>query len=83
MNVWFLHIKQIKITKSFVCPRNNCIFAATVPTTLPEEQRTRVGLLLLYSMRYTKRPLDYPDILAMLKERGLIICDDDKAIGCL
>jgi abortive infection bacteriophage resistance protein len=55
----------------------------TVPTTLPEEQRTRVGLLLLYSMRYTKQPLDYPDILAMLKERGLVINNDDKAIDCL
>ena len=66
-----------------VIPINNCIFALTVPTTLPEEQRTRVGLLLLYSMRYTKQPLDYPDILAMLKERGFIIHDDDKAISCL
>ena len=66
-----------------IIPINNGIFAPTVPTTLPEEQRTRVGLLLLYSMRYTKQPLDYPDILAMLKERGLIIHDDDKAISCL
>ena len=41
------------------------------------------GAFALYSMRYTKLPLDYPDILAMLKERGLIIHDDDKAISCL
>ncbi len=34
-------------------------------------------------MRYTKKPLDYPDIIAMLKERGLVIGDEDKAIDCL
>ncbi len=34
-------------------------------------------------MRYDKQPLDYPDIIVMLKERGLIIRDDDKAISCL
>ena len=34
-------------------------------------------------MRYTKQPLDYPDIITMLKERGLIVHDDDKAISCL
>ncbi len=34
-------------------------------------------------MRYTKQPLDYHDILAMLKVRGLIINDEDKAIECL
>ena len=34
-------------------------------------------------MRYTKQPLDYPDIIALLKERGLVIRDDDKAIDCL
>ena len=39
------------------------IFAVTVPTTLPIEQRTRVGLLLFIRMRYSKQPLDYPEIL--------------------
>ena len=62
---------------------NNYIYASTVPTTLPEEQRTRVGLLLLYNVKYTKQPLYYTDIIVMLKERGLIIRNDDKAIGYL
>lgn len=61
----------------------NRIFAATVPTTLPIEQRTRVGLLLFIHMRYSKQPLDYPEILSLLKARGLIIRNEYKAIECL
>ncbi len=34
-------------------------------------------------MRYTKLPLDYPEILSMLKERGLVIQDDNRAVSCL
>ncbi len=34
-------------------------------------------------MKYAKQPLDYPDILTLLKERGLVISNDDKAIDCL
>lgn len=30
-------------------------------------------------MKYTKLPLDYPEIISLLKERGLIIEDDNKA----
>ena len=59
-------------------------FAATVPTTLPVEQRTRVGLLLFYTfMIYSKLPLDYSEILDLLVSRGLIISDRNKAIECL
>ena len=58
-------------------------FAVTVPTTLPIEQRTRVGLLLFIRTRYSKQPLDYPEILNLLKSRGLIICDESMAIECL
>ena len=60
-----------------------CTFAVTVPTTLPIEQRTRVGLLLFIRMRYSKHPLDYPEILKLLKSRGLIIRNETKAIECL
>lgn len=28
--------------------RNNCTFAATVPATLPAEQRTQAGLFIYY-----------------------------------
>ena len=58
-------------------------FVVTVPTTLPIEQRTRVGLLLFIRMRYSKQPLDYLDILNLLKSRGLIIRDESMAIECL
>ncbi len=34
-------------------------------------------------MQYNKQPLDYSGILAMLKERGLIVRDDNKAIAQL
>ncbi len=58
-------------------------FVVMVPTTLPIEQRTRVGLLLFIRMRYSKQPLDYLDILKLLKSRGLIIRDESMAIECL
>ena len=34
-------------------------------------------------MNYTKQPLDYADIISMLKSRGLVISDEDKALECL
>lgn len=56
-------------------------FAATVPTTLPVEQRTKVGLFTFYMfMKYSKQPLDYSEILDLLASRGLIIADRNKAI---
>ena len=42
------------------------------------------GTFAFYTpMRYSKQPLDYPDILKLLKSRGLIIQDESKAIDCL
>ena len=38
------------------------------------------GTFAFYTpMDYTKQPLDYPQILQMLKDRGLIIRDDNDA----
>lgn len=59
------------------------LFAVIVPTTLPIEQRTKVGLLLFIRVRYSKQTLDYPEILKLLKSRGLIIRDESMAIECL
>lgn len=58
-------------------------FAVIVPTTLPIEQRTKVGLLLFIRVRYSKQTLDYPEILKLLKSRGLIIRDESMAIELL
>ena len=58
-------------------------FAVTVPTTLPIEQRTKVGLLLFIRIRFSKQPLDYLEILKLLKSRGLIIRDESMAIELL
>ena len=56
-------------------------FAATDSATLPIEQRTRAELLLYIGfMEYTKQPIDYPQQIQMLKERGLII-DDKKQVS--
>lgn len=55
-------------------------FASTVSATLPIEQRTRAELLLYIHMLYTKLPLDFPQIIQMLKDRGLNIINDTKAI---
>lgn len=54
----------------------------TVSTT-PLNMRTRVELLLYNTMKYNKSPLDYPDILAMLKDRNLQILDEDLALSQL
>lgn len=59
------------------------IFALTISATLPIDQRTRAELLLLRTMDYTKPPLDYPLILQLLKDRGLIIRDDNEAYAQL
>ena len=56
------------------------IFAPTVPTTLPTCTADQGGAFAFYiDMKYTKLPLDYPEIISLLKERGLIIEDDNKA----
>ena len=34
-------------------------------------------------MNYTKQPLDYADIISMLKSRGLVISDENNALECL
>jgi abortive infection bacteriophage resistance protein len=34
-------------------------------------------------MDYIKQPLDYPQILQMLKDRGLIISNDNDAVAQL
>ena len=34
-------------------------------------------------MNYTKQPLDYADIISMLKSRGLVISDENKALESL
>lgn len=41
--------------------------------------RTRAELLLFMRMDYDKPPMDYPQILQMLKYRGLIIENDNFA----
>ena len=61
--------------------RFNYIFAATDSATLPIEQRTRAELLLYIGfMEYTKQPIDYPQQIQMLKERGLIIKNEKQAL---
>jgi abortive infection bacteriophage resistance protein len=42
--------------------------------------RTRAELLLFILMDYTKQPLEIPQILQLLKERGLIIKDNEYAL---
>lgn len=49
------------------------MFVVTVSTTLPAEQRTRVEFLFYIRMKYTKHPIDLPGQIEVLKERGLIL----------
>ncbi len=65
---------------------NIIIFAMTNLTTRVERQRTRVGLFLYeYTTmaNYTKQALDTPDLLAMLKQRGLVVIEDNTALKTL
>ena len=42
--------------------------------------RTTAGLRHLFGMIYNKQPTDITTQLAMLKQRGLIVTDDDNAL---
>jgi abortive infection bacteriophage resistance protein len=53
---------------------------ATNSATLPADQRTRAELLFYISMEYTKQPIDFPQQLELLKERGLIVSNDADAL---
>jgi abortive infection bacteriophage resistance protein len=70
-----------KITFSiFDFKKKSCIFASTNSATLPIEQRTRAELLLLYLMEYSKSPISYIQQIAILKERGLLIQNEEQAL---
>jgi abortive infection bacteriophage resistance protein len=61
-------------------PIKSRTFASTEPATLPEDQRTRAGRFFYYrAMRYTKQPISINDQIAILKGRGLIFTDEQKA----
>lgn len=51
-----------------------------IPPRFPLEQRTRAELRFYRDMNYTKNALDYTQILAQLKERGLLFKDEEQAI---
>ena len=55
------------------------------PPRFPLEQRTRAELFFMTTVKttYNKEALDYEQIIALLKERGLTIEDESKAIQTL
>lgn len=61
-----------------------CIFAPTESATLPEDQRTRAGLLFSDNMNiYTKQTLSITDQIARLKAQGLVVNDEELAAKVL
>ncbi len=54
-------------------------FAATVPAT-PLNNAYHGGTSPFLVMRYSKQPIDIPTQLALLKQRGMIVNDEDKAL---
>lgn len=64
-----------------VCPKKIVIFAPTVSTT-PLINAYQGGTFAFYThiMDYTKQPLDYPQIIAMLEQRNLLIGDNGQAL---
>ena len=68
------------IESSFRIQTKALPFAVTISTT-PLSNAYQGGTFAFYTfMEYTKQPLDYPQILQMLKDRGLIIRNDNEAI---
>ena len=61
----------------FSVSKKDCIFAPTESATLPDEQRTRAGLLFYTNMpkNYTKPPITISEQINTLKQRGLVIND--------
>ena len=73
-------IFRIFLQENLEVTEKHRIFAPTVPTTLPTCTADQGGAFAFYiDMKYTKLPLDYPEIISLLKERGLIIEGDNKA----
>ena len=54
-----------------------------IPPRFPFEQRTRAELRFYGNMDYTKNALDYIQILAQLKGRGLLFKDEERAVEVL
>ena len=76
-----LHEKNLS---SLHNPKILCIFATTDSATLPIRTANQGGTSFLYTfMNYTKQPLDYHQIIAQLKSRGLLFHNEDVAISQL
>lgn len=76
-----LHEKNLSCLHN---PKIFCIFAATDSATLPIRTANQGGTSFLYTfMNYTKQPLDYHQIIAQLKSRGLLFHNEDVAISQL
>ena len=54
-----------------------------IPPRFPFEQRTRAELRFYRGMDYTKNALDYTQILAQLKARGVLFKDEERAVEVL
>ena len=54
-----------------------------IPPRFPFEQRTRAELRFYRDMDYTKNALDYTQILAQLKARGLLFKNEEQAVEVL
>ena len=54
-----------------------------IPPRFPFEQRTRAELRFYRAMDYTKDALDYTQILTLLKARGLLFKDKERAVEVL
>ena len=57
--------------------RKSCILALTNSATLHIEQRTRAELLLYNLMECSKSPISNIQQIAILKERGLLIQNEE------
>ena len=62
---------------------NKVILQQQIPPRFPFEQRTRAELRFYRGMDYIKNALDYTQILAQLKARGVLFKDEERAVEVL
>lgn len=76
------HLSKFLLEK-YLRNKKTYTFAVTVVATLPALNSVPGRLFCFYTMKYNKLPIDIPEQLELLKQRGLLIDDERTAISVL
>ena len=81
LNKWYGGVYVILFICNLLFSKILRTFAVTDSATLPIRTANQGGTSFLYTfMNYTKQPLDYPQIIAQLKSRGLLFRNETHVI---